>query len=328
MLDRHAVQALRQAGQRPRRIATNFEISVRTVWRIARKLAVPTAAERVARRARRTGRPVQTAVATFVRGWLEEELDLPPGGYIGGSGRPGPAEALHGIPAAGGDAADAPGRGTGPLEGVAGGIARFDFGDVDVRFSDGARRRVPFAAFRFNSSRFMYVTLVPNERAEALVRTLLAGCAASGGVPRITTRLLPRSLVPERHHRPAPATGELSGRGKDAAHLAGDGGAASRPPAAGAAPPHAARRGAGGLRPAGPRHGGPHRDGDLPGAPLRDADGGVRSAGDAQALSRPGAHRVYGWATQAAASALPPRGLRVVFHGAEPRKACTGLSWS
>jgi transposase len=69
------------------------------------------------------------------------------------------------------------------FEGVAGEFAQFDFGHVEVRLVDGARRRVHFAAYRLKWSRFMSVTLVPNERAEALIRSLLTGFAASGGVP-------------------------------------------------------------------------------------------------------------------------------------------------
>ncbi len=200
MLDRHAVQAMLQAGERPRRIATHFGISVRTVWRIAREPAVTAGEERAARRARRIGRPpVPTAVATLVRGWLEEEPDLPPGEVhrrlreadhrlglstvyrLLGVTRPTlPAEVLV------------------RFEGVAGEFAQFDFGEVDVRLNDGTRRRVHFAAYRLKWSRFMHVTLVPNERAEALVRALLAGFAASGGVPLRVVFENPKTVVLRR----------------------------------------------------------------------------------------------------------------------------------
>jgi uncharacterized protein (DUF433 family) len=71
MLDRHAVQAMRQAGERPRRIATHFGISVRTVWRIAREPAVTAGEERAARRARQIGRP---PVPTVVNGNVVEAV--------------------------------------------------------------------------------------------------------------------------------------------------------------------------------------------------------------------------------------------------------------
>jgi hypothetical protein len=327
MLDRHAVQAMLQAGERPRRIATHFGISVRTVSRIARKPAVTAGEERAARGARQIGRPpVPTAVATLVQGWLEEEPDLPPGEV---HRRPREADHRLGLSTVyrllGVTRPTLPAEVLVRFEGVAGEFAQFDFAEVDVQPSDGTRRRVHFAAYRLTWSRFMHVTLVPNERAEALVRALLAGCAASGGVLRFITRLLPRPPVPGRHHRPAASAGELAGGGEYPASLAGDGGAAGRPPAAGAAPPHTARRGAGGLRPAGPRHGGPHRDGDLPGDPLRDAGGGVRIARDAVSLSRSGAPRVCGGATRAAVPPLPPRRPRVVSHGAAHPAARAGL---
>ncbi|MFO0095147.1 MAG: helix-turn-helix domain-containing protein [Gemmatimonadaceae bacterium] len=79
MLDRHAVQAMLAAGDRPRRIAAHFGISIRTVWRIAREPAITAGDARAARRARRVGRPAVAAdVPTLVREWLTTEPDLPP----------------------------------------------------------------------------------------------------------------------------------------------------------------------------------------------------------------------------------------------------------
>jgi transposase len=69
------------------------------------------------------------------------------------------------------------------FEGVAGEFAQFDFGQVSVRLTDGTRRPVHFAAYRLKYSRWVHVVLVPNERVEALIRSLLESFAASGGVP-------------------------------------------------------------------------------------------------------------------------------------------------
>jgi transposase len=185
MLDRHAVQAMLDAGERPRRVAAHFRISVRTVWRIAREPAITAADDRAARRARRVGRPpVGADVPPLLREWLTTEPDLPPGEVHRRLREAGHRLGLSTVYRLMGDA-----RPTRPadlvvrFEGVAGEFAQFDFGHVEVRLVDGARRRVHFAAYRLKWSRFMFVTLVPDERAEALIRSLLAGFAASGGVP-------------------------------------------------------------------------------------------------------------------------------------------------
>src|ERR1043166_7106583 len=69
------------------------------------------------------------------------------------------------------------------FEGVAGEVAQFDFGGVGVRLPDDGRRTVHFAAYRLKYSRWIHVVLVPNERVEALIRSLLESFEASGGVP-------------------------------------------------------------------------------------------------------------------------------------------------
>jgi hypothetical protein len=47
-----------------------------------------------------------------------------------------------------------------------------DFGQIEVQFVDGASQRVHFSASRLKYSRFMCVSLVPDEAVESLVRTL------------------------------------------------------------------------------------------------------------------------------------------------------------
>jgi transposase len=200
MLDRHAVQAMLAAGERPRRIAAHFGIAVRTVWRIAREPTVSGGDDRAARRARRVGRPPVTAdVPTVVREWLEAEPDLPPGEVHRRLREAGHRLGLSTVYRVLGTT-----RPTLPadlmvrFEGVAGEFAQFDFGQVEVRLVDGTRRRVHFAAYRLKWSRFMCVTLVPDERAEALIRSLLAGFAASGGVPLRVVFDNPKTVVLRR----------------------------------------------------------------------------------------------------------------------------------
>jgi transposase len=82
MLDRHAIQQLLRAGQRPRQIAQQFGISRRTVERIAREPAVTDADDQAARQARRLGRPgVGAEVRATVRRLLEPLSYLPPAEY-------------------------------------------------------------------------------------------------------------------------------------------------------------------------------------------------------------------------------------------------------
>ncbi|MCC6930372.1 MAG: hypothetical protein IT359_15410 [Gemmatimonadaceae bacterium] len=80
MLDRHAVQALLASGVTPGAVARQFQVSRRTVERIAQEPAVTAADDAAARAARRLGRPrVDAALRTTVREWLTAEPALPPG---------------------------------------------------------------------------------------------------------------------------------------------------------------------------------------------------------------------------------------------------------
>ena len=69
------------------------------------------------------------------------------------------------------------------FEGLAGEFTQHDFGQVDVRFLEGTRKRVHFFASRLKYSRWVEVTIVPDERAETLVRALVDHFAAFGGIP-------------------------------------------------------------------------------------------------------------------------------------------------
>jgi transposase len=69
------------------------------------------------------------------------------------------------------------------FEGLPGEFSQHDFGEVDVRFIDGRVRRVRFFASRLKYSRWIEVTIVPDQRVESLCRTLVEHFAAFGGVP-------------------------------------------------------------------------------------------------------------------------------------------------
>src|SRR5713226_6264587 len=67
--------------------------------------------------------------------------------------------------------------------GLPGEFSQHDFGQIEVQFVDGASQRVHFFASRLKYSRFMCVSLVPDEAVESLVRTLAEHLASWGGAP-------------------------------------------------------------------------------------------------------------------------------------------------
>lgn len=69
------------------------------------------------------------------------------------------------------------------FEGLPGEFSQHDFGQIEVRYSDERVERVHFFASRLKWSRWVAVTLVPNEVAETLIRTLADHFVAFGGVP-------------------------------------------------------------------------------------------------------------------------------------------------
>ncbi|MGH7645350.1 MAG: IS21 family transposase [Gemmatimonadales bacterium] len=197
MLDRHAVQALLAAGVRPRQAARQVGVSRRTIERIAREAVVVSGEEAAARRARGVGRPrVEEAVRTRVAALLAEEVTLPPGEIwrrLQEEGTPLGLSTVYRVLA--GVRATLPVDLLVRFEGVAGEFAQFDFGEVSVRLTDDTRRVVHFAAYRLKYSRWVHVVLVPDERVEALVRSLLASFAGAGGVPLRVVFDNPKTVV-------------------------------------------------------------------------------------------------------------------------------------
>jgi transposase len=202
MLDRHAVQKLLDAGVKPRAIAQQFRVSRRTIERIAREEEVRIAADGVIRRegdaaARSVGRPgVTEAIRTRIQSLVLEDPERPPGEIcrlLKAEGTRLGLSTVYRVLA--GVRATMPAELMVRFEGVAGEFAQFDFGEVSVRLDDGSRRPVHFAAHRLKYSRWIHVVLVPNQRVEALIRSLLESFAASGGVPLRVVFDNPRTVV-------------------------------------------------------------------------------------------------------------------------------------
>lgn len=196
-MTRHEIQILRAVGMVQTAVAAKAGVSVRSIRRIEGEAAVSDSDTAALVRARGVGRPSITAASTAtIARWLEEDRTLPSGelirrlheehGYRGGK------SALYELIRRLRPVSVAP---LVRFEGVAGEFSQHDFGVVSVRFTSGAVERVRFFASRLKWSRFAHVTVVPNEREEALVRGLLQAFEAFGGVPLVTVWDNPKTVV-------------------------------------------------------------------------------------------------------------------------------------
>jgi transposase len=184
MLKRHEIQVLRRAGHSQVDVARLAGVARRTVQRIDTEATVTHIDTARAREARGIGRP---AKAEPFRSMIAQILALEPQllsveilrrvklqGYDGGK------SALYGLITA------LRPKTVRPLvrfEGLPGEFSQHDFGHVDVAFLNGRETRVHFFASRLKYSRWVEVTIVPDERGETLVRTWVDHFAAIGGVP-------------------------------------------------------------------------------------------------------------------------------------------------
>lgn len=183
-LTRFTVQQLRAAGVTQRVVSERTGVSERTVRRIEAEPVVTDLDDIQLRADRKVGRPSKTAsFAPFVAAELEAQPDVmslellrraKERGYSGGKTafyelvkalrRKTPSFTMR-------------------FEGLPGEFSQHDFGTVIVRFIDGSRRKVKFFASRLKWSRFVVVSLVDDETAETLVRTLLEHFDVMGGIP-------------------------------------------------------------------------------------------------------------------------------------------------
>ena len=205
-IDRHAVQQMLSAGLSTGEVARHLGISSRSVRRIRREARVETADDASARRTRRVGRPrvpdrARDRMRTLVEGDPEAPGQEIPRRLREEGVEVGQSTSYRLWPEV---------RGSIPrelmvrFEGVAGEFARFDFGQVDIRLPEGRTKRIHFAAYRLKYSRWVRVTLMPDERAESLIRSLLGSFEASGGVPPRVVFDRPKTVVVgnDEHGRP------------------------------------------------------------------------------------------------------------------------------
>ncbi|MGE3957740.1 MAG: IS21 family transposase [Vicinamibacterales bacterium] len=196
MLKRHEIQVLRRAGHTWMEVATLTGVSVRTARRVADEAAVTTVDNAAERARRQVGRPsTAEAYRDVIARALTEDGTLRSvellhrarlAGYTGGK------SALYAL------AQTLRPRIVIPLvrfEGLAGEFSQHDFGEVLIRYQDGTETKVHFFASRLKYSRWAEVTLVPDERVETLVRTLVDHLAAFGGIPLVAVFDRPKTVA-------------------------------------------------------------------------------------------------------------------------------------
>jgi hypothetical protein len=181
MIKRHEIQVLRRAGHTLAETARLAGVAQRTVQRVEAEPLVTSFDTDGERARRQIGRP---STAEPYRAVLVAELAKEPdvlavevlrraqqAGYAGGK------SALYALVKA--LRPECP-RPLVRFEGLPGEFSQHDVGQVDVRFLNGTARRVHFFASRLKYSRWVEVSLVADERVEALVRALVAHFAAMG----------------------------------------------------------------------------------------------------------------------------------------------------
>jgi len=196
MLKRHAIQVLRTAGHTLDDIAELVDVGTRSVQRVIAESAVTHANTDVAREQRRIGRPSKAdRYRARVVQWLKEEPELKG------------VELLHRAKLAGYDGAKTAlyelvrsvrvivPRPVVRFEGLPGEFTQHDFGEVRVRFLNGTEQRIHFFASRLKYSRWIEVTIVPNQQVETLARTLVDHFAAMGGIPLLAVFDRPKTVA-------------------------------------------------------------------------------------------------------------------------------------
>jgi transposase len=177
------VQVLRRAGHTLPEVAALTGASVGTVRRIEDEAGVESVDNGAERARRQIGRPSKAEV---LREALRDEPTLRSvellhrarvAGYDGGK------TAVYAL------AQTLRAREVTPLvrfEGLPAECSQHDVGEVTVRCQDGTEEKVPFFASRLRDSRWVALTIVPDQRVETPVRALVDHLMDFGGVPLVT----------------------------------------------------------------------------------------------------------------------------------------------
>jgi transposase len=196
VLKRHEIQVLNKAGHKQAEIARLAGVSERSVRRVIQEDAVATVDDAAERSKRNIGRPAKAErFRDFVIGELKKEPEVMSlevlrrarlNGYDGGK------TALYSLIAA---VRPQPQRPIVRFEGLPGEFSQHDFGHVDVQFLDGTKKRIHFFASRLKYSRWVEVSIVPDERVESLVRPLVEHFEKMGGIPLLAVFDRPKTVA-------------------------------------------------------------------------------------------------------------------------------------
>ena len=197
MLKRHAIQVLRQAGRHTLdEIAAFTAVAKRSVQRVSAEPMMTQTVVGAAADARPMGRPAKAeAYRAPVIGWLTEDPALLSVELLRRAKLAGYTGAKSALYALVRTVRPTTPRPVVRFEGLPGEFTQHDFGQVIVRFLDGTTRRVHFFATRLKYSRWVAVSLVPNEQVETLARTLVAHFAEMGGIPLLAVFDRPKTVA-------------------------------------------------------------------------------------------------------------------------------------
>ncbi len=198
MLKRHEIQTLARAKHSYDEIAELTGVPRRTVARVIQEEPVSEIDDDGERRRRGIGRPSKVEpFREMVRKVLKDDPRLPSveilrrtklKGYRGQ--KSAMYSMIHELRPAKSDLVTR-------FEGLPGEFTQHDFGEVTVRYLDGTVEKVLFFATRLKYSRWVQVSLVPNQQAETLVRTTCEHFAAIGGIPLLAVFDRPKTVALE-----------------------------------------------------------------------------------------------------------------------------------
>lgn len=198
MSKRLAVHALLGTGHSTTETAALLQVSERSVRRIGDEPLPTTLDDTVARRAKGVGRPsLVDGFRKAVEDWLKKDPALATTELYRRAKRDGYKGQKSAFFAMVAGLRPSDSAAIVRFDAVAGEFCQHDFGQVDVTFTSGERRRVRFFASRLKYSRYSAVSIVPDERVESLVRGVVDHYAYFGGVPMIGVFDQPKTVVTE-----------------------------------------------------------------------------------------------------------------------------------
>ena len=196
LLKRHEIQVLRRAGHSLPEVAKLAGVAVRSVQRVEAEAAVSHVDNEAERELRGIGRPSK---AEPFRSFVVEQLAKQPElmslevlrrarlqGYSGGK------SALYALVHA---IRPKRMRLITRFEGLPGEFSQHDFGEIDVNFMNGTKKRIHFFASRMKYSRWTEVSLVEDQTVESLVRAMLDHFSSIGGIPLLAVFDRPKTIA-------------------------------------------------------------------------------------------------------------------------------------